>query len=243
VIGGGYLLYGTYMCSLGLGSATIDSLGQTRFTLHLYNALKQRDPSLSIMLLQSLDKAFGTTKAIWVGGCPKKGSYCKHFYMSWGMSISEASRQAAGYSSISAEDVASHFKNERQVDTGEMFSSLKEILPEEYSASYKRLVAQNYDDTNNVASYTVRNAQDVSQDDKGRFQDYSNLLIRINMTRDSMDDDEDILPFNLSSVGCILLEFTNALSEHMVSCKTNWHFISVILRSSDSFLHYRAGML
>jgi hypothetical protein len=41
VIGGGYLLYGTYICSLGLGSATIDSLGQTRFTLHLYNALKQ----------------------------------------------------------------------------------------------------------------------------------------------------------------------------------------------------------
>ena len=242
VIGGGYLLYGTYICSLGLGSATIDSLGQTRFTLHLYNALKQRDPTLSIMLLQSLDKAFGMTEAIWVGGCPKKGSYCKHFYMSWGMSLSEASRQAAGYSSNSAEDNASHFRNERQVGMGEVFRSLKEILPEEYSASYKRLVTQNYDDTNNVASYTIRNAQDVSQDDKGRFEDYSNLLIRINMTRDSMDDDEDILPYNLSSVGCILLEFTNALSEHMVSCKEYWHFISVRLCSSDSFLYFRAGM-
>ena len=63
------------------------------------------------------------------------------------------------------------------------------------------------------------------------------------MTRDSMDDDEDILPYNLSSVGCILLEFTNALSEHMVSCKEYWHFISVRLCSSDSFLYFRAGML
>lgn len=164
--------------------------------------------------------------------------------MSWGMSLSEASHQAAGYSSNSAEDVAFHFRNKRQVGTGELFSSLKEILPDEYSASYKHLVNQNYDNTNNVASYTVRNAQDVSQEDKGRFEDYSNLLTRINMTRDSMDEDKDILPFNLSSVGCIsLLEFTNALSEHMVSCKENGHFISFILCSSDSFLYCRAGML
>jgi hypothetical protein len=32
-----------------------------------------------------------------------------------------------------------------------------------------------------------------------------------------MDDDEDFLGVNFSVVGCIFLEFTNALSEYMVS--------------------------
>ena len=42
VVGGEYLLYGTYMCSIALGSATIDSLGQLRMTLHLYHAMKSQ---------------------------------------------------------------------------------------------------------------------------------------------------------------------------------------------------------
>jgi hypothetical protein len=41
------------------------------------------------------------------------------------------------------------------------------------------------------------------------------------MTRDSMDDDEKfVLPVNFPVVGCILLEFTNALCEHMVRQST-----------------------
>jgi hypothetical protein len=42
-------------------------------------------------------------------------------------------------------------------------------------------------------------------------------LSRVNMTRDSMDDDEDwVIPTNFVVVGSILIEFIHALSEHMV---------------------------
>jgi hypothetical protein len=99
------------------------------------------------------------------------------------------------------------------------FRKLNEILPEEFSASYKRLVKQDFTDTTNVAGYSVTNAQDVSQENKQQFEVMASLVTRINMTRDSMDEDEGILQMNFSVVGSILLEFTNALSEHMVSMR------------------------
>jgi hypothetical protein len=42
VMAGSYLLFGTYLCSIGLGAATVDAFGQLRFVLHLYNALRAR---------------------------------------------------------------------------------------------------------------------------------------------------------------------------------------------------------
>jgi hypothetical protein len=99
------------------------------------------------------------------------------------------------------------------------FRKLNEILPEEFSASYKRLVKQDFTDTTDIAGYLVTNAQDVSQENKEQLEVLTSLLTQINMTRDSMDEDEDILQMNLSVVGSILLEFTNALSEHMVSMR------------------------
>lgn len=94
-IGGDFMLYATYICSVGLGSATIDSMGQLRFSLHLYNALKHRDPSYEVSFLQHLNKVFTKTRAVWVAGRPEQGSYCKNFWLAWGMSITEASRMAS----------------------------------------------------------------------------------------------------------------------------------------------------
>ena len=93
-VGGEYLLYGTYLCSIGLGSATVDSFGQLRFTLHLYNALKQNIQGITIPFLEMLDRVFTKTKAVWVSGRPEKGSYEKNFWIAWGMSVSEAARIA-----------------------------------------------------------------------------------------------------------------------------------------------------
>lgn len=71
------------------------------------------------------------------------------------------------------------------------------------------------DDEEGVADFTVQNA---TKEGKQRYEGLIDLLTRVNMTRDSMDDDEDlVLPVNFSAVGCILLEFTNFLTEHMVS--------------------------
>jgi hypothetical protein len=87
-------------------------------------------------------------------------------------------------------------------------------MPEEYSASYRRLVKQDFTDEDDVAHYTILNA---TKEGRKHHAGLLDLLTRVNMTRDSMDDDEDfVLPINFSAVGCILLEFTNALSDHMV---------------------------
>ena len=100
VIGGEYLLYGMYMGSIHLGQVTVDALGQLRFTLHLYNALTQADSDGSrfglddVPLLRHLDKAFRTSKGIWVGGRPTKGSYEKIFRIAMGESTADAARQA-----------------------------------------------------------------------------------------------------------------------------------------------------
>jgi hypothetical protein len=65
-----------------------------------------------------------------------------------------------------------------------------------------------------VADYTMLNP---TKEGKKHYASLMDLLTRVNMTRDAMDEDEDlVLPINISAVGCILLEFTNALSEHMV---------------------------
>jgi hypothetical protein len=94
-IGGEYMLYATYVCSINLGSATVDSLGQLRFTLHLYNALRSECPTFKIPFLEAFDKVFDGTKAVWVVGTrPTSGSYCKHFWMSWGMAPSHAAQKA-----------------------------------------------------------------------------------------------------------------------------------------------------
>jgi hypothetical protein len=100
LIGGELMLYATHVCSIDLGSATIDSLGQLRITLHLYNALKLRDPFFGIPLLESMDKIFKNVKAVWTGGKPKRGSCCAVFCMSWGISATQAARLAFKHAAI-----------------------------------------------------------------------------------------------------------------------------------------------
>jgi hypothetical protein len=95
VMGGQFLLYATYITSIGLGSATVDTLGQLRFTMHLYNALKECKLIQDIEFLDNLDKVFANTKAVWVGGRPGRGSFAKHFWLAWGCSIEEASKRSS----------------------------------------------------------------------------------------------------------------------------------------------------
>jgi hypothetical protein len=94
VIGGEFLLYATYVVSIGLGSVTVDTLGQLRFTLHLYNALRKCTLIRDVEFLTKLDKIFENCKAVWVGGRPDKGNFAKQFYLAWGYSLREASNMS-----------------------------------------------------------------------------------------------------------------------------------------------------
>ena len=95
VIGGEFLLYAIYIASIGLGSATVDTLGQLRFTLHLYNALRKCMLIQEIEFLSNLDTIFENCKALWPAGRQVvKGGFVKHFWLAWGYSLQEATNMS-----------------------------------------------------------------------------------------------------------------------------------------------------
>jgi hypothetical protein len=117
------------------------------------------------------------------------------------------------------------------------FRDLDEILPEEYSASYRRLVQQVFTDEDGVADYmTLNSTHKEGEKHQRHYAGLFALLTRVNMTRDAMDKDEDLLKLNLSAVGCILLEFTNALSKHMVR-HTLFDFVHSFIYSVPLFFN------
>ena len=95
LIGGEFMLYATYTYSIMVGSFTIDMRSQLRFVLHLYNGLRLRDPALDIAFLRKTDAVFKSSTSVWVEGKPEKGSCCKAFWMSRGVSCTHAARLAS----------------------------------------------------------------------------------------------------------------------------------------------------
>ena len=92
VIGGQFLLFATYVCSIGLGSACVDNMSQLRFTLHLYNAFQDQNliNQSKESLLEVLSKVFMKSKEIWVGGRPNRGRYKSNFSLSSGKRLAIA---------------------------------------------------------------------------------------------------------------------------------------------------------
>jgi len=98
---------------------------------------------------------------------------------------------------------------------------LVEILPEQFSESYRRLVCHDLSD--DATDYTILHADEMAEEVKARYKGLHDLLIVVNTIRDSMDDDdEDVIPVNFTQAGGILNEFLFRLSEHMVR-----HFIVI----------------
>jgi hypothetical protein len=104
-------------------------------------------------------------------------------------------------------------------------------LPEEYSASYRRLVQRDF--SHDLDDYTFLNASDETK--KHSHEGVFDLMSRVTMTRDSMDDDEArVIPTNFIVVCSILIGFIpRAPSEHMVRLFVLdiWSTIFVFLRS------------
>ncbi|GAX22888.1 hypothetical protein FisN_24Lu228 [Fistulifera solaris] len=206
VFGGGFMLYATYMCCIGAGSATVDSLGQLRFILHLYNWLMLREPTLNIPFLASMDTVFKGTRAVWFGAKPEKGSCAKAFWVSWGMNARRAEKLASEHA---ANKNASSFGS--LSGKYDMRSTMDRIWPDEFSASYRRLIQHDY------RSYTPQSTANKELSEAGKHQDFMvDLLARFKMIRDAMEEDgNNVLPVNFAVVGSILLDFMDALSDHM----------------------------
>lgn len=102
------------------------------------------------------------------------------------------------------------------------------MRPKEFCRSYQRLVQRDYGFEELKNQNTNGNAK-KSQDFAGANEQYvSNnvFLKKINITCSAMADDDDILlPLTFPAVGSNLLEFKNALSDHMGWSKMVEHSI------------------
>ena len=95
VVGGECILFWVYNCSVSYGAKAVNSLGQLRSALHLYNALRLYDPTLDIPFLKNLDTLYANIKCVWVGGKPDKGSCCKAYHMSFSMTARRTAQLAS----------------------------------------------------------------------------------------------------------------------------------------------------
>ena len=79
LFGGKYMLCATYLCSVGMGSANVDSFGQLRSALHLYNGLQMRDPTCNVPFLQRIDTVFKDTQTVWFRKSRRKDLVARFF--------------------------------------------------------------------------------------------------------------------------------------------------------------------
>lgn len=110
----------------------------------------------------------------------------------------------------------------------------------EYSISYKKLVKRDFADDQD----TVTEAQNKKERHDDSF--VSDLLTRVNITRESMIAEEDfVLANNIPVIGAILCEFTNDLAERMVNFfyeyfgpNTSFSFVSKKKNSSQIYIFF-----
>ena len=218
---GTFLLFATQACSIGLGSQTVDTIGQLRLTLHMFNALNARGLfdggcSEDISFLTTLNDTFKNTRSLWVGGCrSKQGDFMKGLLKAWGHSTQKAicmyeeRLHIIGDRDASRTRLPSMSGNERST-----MRDLDPYHPGQYSVSFRRLVL--HDMTGANADYSVINkpvgGKKKLDQARSAFLDF---VTNVNMIRDGIDDDEAILPLNFTCVGNILNQFICDLSEHM----------------------------
>lgn len=113
LMAGSYLLFANYVIGIGLGSHSIDSIGQLRFVMHIYNALQKNDLVKDIPLLREVDIVFKDTKALWVlKDKPGNGEFCKRFLIAWGFTPQAATKAIKEMSSSKTSDMSIRPQND-----------------------------------------------------------------------------------------------------------------------------------
>lgn len=200
VVGGQLALFAVYTLNMDLGSMCIDSIAQLRITMHICNVLKQSKliDECEGSLIKILDKIFDKTRAIWGGSRSVKGEFEKRFLISFGYTTYAASQKSKSelYWGPDKEDTSKWYEECRTLDP---------ILPEHFSASYKRFINRDF-------------SEDID-DIKDKHQSFDMFLSRTNMVKHSMLLEEtDVIPVNFLKVAVILHEFVLGFGHAM-----GWH--------------------
>lgn len=89
-----------------------------------------------------------------------------------------------------------------------------EVEPQHFCSFYRRLVQQDFVDNGHADKLTTQLQEQACEK---LHPVLAALVYRITSTRDDVMRDKDfVLPLNFVAVGCILLDFINRLSDHMV---------------------------
>lgn len=197
--------YLAYFGNIDGGTAMIDSFGQLRIVLHLFNAFKKVGAFMpgDIVFLDWLDKQFADSKAVWEGERPEKGRFTLRWLISWRMDISKA-RGMASEIQTKATTSASPTQSTRAHGRGMIVRQMTAIQPKELATSYRRICCRDFSDL--VDKYHT-----AEQKRKEGSTDIYHHTVRVNDTLDAMLVDGQLLGTNLTSLGELLNEFIASL--------------------------------
>lgn len=202
---GTLLTYITYFANIDGGMAMVDAFAQLRIVLHLFNAFIQVGALEhgELELLDFLYENFITSKAIWEGDIPKKGSFTYRWWIAYGMKFSCA-RESSQATKRRVENLRTpHAKANENVGFN-MARTMTPIQPQDLYKSYSRICLRDF--TGTVDKY---HSERQKRDGKGT--DLYELAVRVNDTLDHMEADERALATNFISLGYILNQFVVSL--------------------------------
>jgi hypothetical protein len=176
----------------------IDSFAQLRMVLHLFNAFKRRGifHEGRFPLLDTLDRQFESSEAIWAGPKPRQGEFVKQWWIAYGLAPDAAERcSEETRRSIESRQVRSRmFEELMKSRTEDSKRELVPIRPGSLSQSYRRICLGDF--TGMEDKY-----HNARQRREGKGTTLYEHAVRCNDTVDAMDDEQKLLSLNLSSTG------------------------------------------
>ena len=195
---GNFLGYVAYYSNLEHGSIMVDNVAQLRMILHLYNALKDVGlaPLDSQGFLESLDTIFQSSKMVWRGSKPTRGSFVLGWWNAFGRS--EDARQfsdeaAARFARV--QHTPSKVSRRRRLQETPRRLIFNE--PGDLSKSYRRIVNRDFSD---VADKFHKTAEQKSR----RLHDHT---MRCHVVKAAIYEDISYLAMNLTALGAHLNQF------------------------------------
>ncbi|CAJ1934011.1 unnamed protein product [Cylindrotheca closterium] len=206
--GGTLLTYVAFFGNLEVGCTLIDERSQLRMVLHLYHALvvNKMLKRGEAPLVDTLFDIFQKSQAIWGGTRPTKGRFVKEFWLSMGADTSFAAKMSSEACEFIQKVSSNRADHPVCEDLASMDTlSIPPIEPSEICTSFRRICNRDFHDV-------VDNYHTPEQRRIGVGSDSYTLAVQTNDTLDAIDNEQQTLALNLSSVGTYLEQFIFELS-------------------------------
>lgn len=197
-----FVSYVVYFGNLEGGLTMVDSFGQLRLVLHLFNALKNVGilSSGQLEVLDWLYEQFASSKAIWEGPPPTKGQFVTRWWIAWGSSVrssqkaSKSTKDRYTKGSFGAASV-------EPMEAREMTA----LEPQDLAVSFRRICLRDFSEVED----NYHSGEQYSS--TGKLSVLYDHAVRLNDTLDSMENDQRLLATHLVALSEVLGQFLGAL--------------------------------